>query len=212
MRVTGSILIIKALDRLLAMRVFISDLDGTLVHVPVNWLEVRIALSNVLGFEVTSIFEALRSVRARDEGLYRRLSRLIENYEVNAMRSLEEIKGSKELLRLLKSMEVKIAIVTLQSEKSLKMALDVSGLTPYVDVYVTRDEELNRANQIRIALRKLGAEVGRDLIVFMGDRQTDLEAGRSLGIPTIIVNPTTFTPLDAINTIAENLKLHGDRT
>jgi len=212
MRVTGSILIIKALDRLLAMRVFISDLDGTLVHVPVNWLEVRIALSNVLGFEVTSIFEALRSVRARDEGLYRRLSRLIENYEVNAMRSLEEIKGSKELLRLLKSMEVKIAIVTLQSEKSLKMALDVSGLTPYVDVYVTRDEELNRANQIRIALRKLGAEVGRDLIVFMGDRQTDLEAGRSLGIPTIIVNPTTFTPLDAINTIAENLKLHGDQT
>lgn len=194
------------------MRVFISDLDGTLVHVPVNWLEVRRALSNALGFEVTSIFEALRNVRARNEELYRRLSRLIEDYEVNAMRNLEEIKGSKELLRRLKSMGVRIAIVTLQSEKSLKMALDVSGLTPYVDVYVTRDEELNRAKQIKIALRKLGAEVGRDLIVFMGDRQTDLEAGRSLGIPTIIVNSITFTPLDAINVIAENLRLHGDQT
>ena len=189
------------------MRALISDLDGTLVHVPVNWLEVKRALSSILGFEVTSIFEALRRIRARDKGLYIRLSRLIEDYEIKSMAHLEAMEGSKRLLEFLKSMEVMIAIVTLQSERSLKMALEVSGLMPYVDAYVTRDEELDRVNQIKIAIRKLGLELGKDLIVFMGDRQSDLEAGRRLGIPTIIVNPSTLTPLDALEIIVEKLEL-----
>ncbi len=182
-------------------------MDGTLVHVPVDWLEVKRALSSILGFEVTSIFEALRRARAQDEDLYMRLSRLIEDYEIKSMARLETMRGSKRLLESLKSMDVMIAIVTLQSERSLKMALEVSGLMPYVDAYVTRDEELDRVNQIKIAIRKLGLELGKDLIVFMGDRQSDLEAGRRLGIPTIIVNPSTLTPLDALEIITEKLEL-----
>ncbi|MEM4576041.1 MAG: HAD hydrolase-like protein [Candidatus Nezhaarchaeales archaeon] len=189
------------------MRVFVSDLDGTLIYVPVNWDEVKRALSRVVGHEVTSVFEALRVTRAKDEALYKELSQLIENYEVNSIRELKELEGSKRLLKLLKSLEVKVAIVTLQSERGLKAALKISGLDSYVDVYVTRDEELDRARQIEIALRKLDAEIGRDLVVFMGDRITDLEAGKKLGIPTIIIGSTVSTPLEALNVIAENLKL-----
>lgn len=189
------------------MKVLVSDFDGTLAQVPINWLEVKVKLSNVLGYEVTSIFEALRLTRARDEELYAKISRLIEEYEVNAANKAEEMRGARELLKLFKSKGVKIAIVTLQSKRGLNILLEACGLKPYVDVYVTRDEELYRAEQIRIALRKLGAEIGRDLVVFMGDRPTDLEAGRSLGIPTIIIGSTVPTPLDAISLIARELKL-----
>ena len=189
------------------MKVLVSDLDGTLLHVPVNWGEVKEALSKALKSEVSSIFEALRSARSKDEGLYRELSKLVEKYEVNSMKDLKELRGSKELLKRVKAHGVKVAIVTLQSERSLKEALEVSGLAPYVDVYVTRDEELDRARQIKIALQRLGTEIGRDAIVFMGDRLSDLDAGRRLGIPTIIIGSTVPDPLKAISVIAEALGL-----
>jgi HAD superfamily hydrolase (TIGR01549 family) len=189
------------------MKVLVSDLDGTLIHVPVNWDKVKEALSKALKSEVSSIFEALRGARSRDEGLFRELSKLIEEYEVNSMKDLKELKGSKELLKRLKDLNVKIAIVTLQSERSLKKALEVSGLAPYVDVHVTRDEELDRVRQIKMALQKLGAEMGRDVVVFMGDRPSDLDAGRRLGIPTIIIGSTAPDPLRAINAIADVLGL-----
>ena len=182
-------------------------MDGTLINVPVNWSEVKEALSRALKSEVTSIFEALRRARARDEGLFRELSKLIEGYEIGSMKDLKELRGSKELLQFLKYQGVKVAIVTLQSEKSLKKALEVSGLAPYVDVYVTRDEELDRSRQIEIALQKLGAEIGRDAIVFMGDRPSDLEAGTRLRIPTIIIGSTAPDPLEAIDAIADVLGL-----
>jgi len=193
------------------MKVLISDLDGTLINVSVNWSEVKEALSRALKSEVTSIFEALRRARARDEGLFRELSKLIEGYEIGSMKDLKELRGSKELLRFLKHQGVKVAIVTLQSEKGLKKALEVSGLAPYVDVYVTRDEELNRSRQIEIALQKLGAEIGRDAIVFMGDRPSDLEAGTRLRIPTIIIGSTAPDPLEAIDAIAGVLGLSLER-
>jgi phosphoglycolate phosphatase len=189
------------------MKVLVSDLDGTLVHVPVNWSEVKKALSKALKTEVSSIFEALRGARSKDEGLYRELSKLVEEYEVNSMKDLKELRGSKELLKRVKVYGVKVAVVTLQSERSLKEALEVSGLAPYVDVYVTRDEELDRARQIKIALQRLGAEIGRDAIAFIGDRPSDLNAGRSLGIPTIIIGSTVPDPLRAISAIAEALGL-----
>ncbi|MDH5816336.1 MAG: HAD-IA family hydrolase [Candidatus Nezhaarchaeota archaeon] len=189
------------------MRVLISDLDGTLVYVPVKWSEVKEALSRILGSEVMSIFEVLRWARAKSEDLYRELSGLIEEYEVNSMRELRRLEGSRELLKRLKEFDVKIAIVTLQGERSLKKALEVSDLAPYVDAYVTRDEELDRAKQIEIALKKLDAEIGRDSIVFMGDRASDLEAGMKLRIPTVIIGLTVSSPLEAMNTIAEVLGL-----
>jgi HAD superfamily hydrolase (TIGR01549 family) len=189
------------------MKVLISDLDGTLIHVPVNWGEVKRALSRALKSEVSSIFEALRGARARDENLFKELSRLVEEHEINSVKDLKELRGSRELLRCLKDHGVKVAIVTLQSERSLKKALEASGLAPYVDVYVTRDEELDRARQIEIALQRLSAEKGRDAVVFMGDRPSDLEAGRRLGIPTIIIGSTAPDPLGAINTIAKALGL-----
>jgi HAD superfamily hydrolase (TIGR01549 family) len=189
------------------MKVLVSDLDGTLIHVPVNWGKVKEALSKALNSEVSSIFEALRGARARDEGLFRELSRLVEEYEVNSIKDLEELRGSRELLRCLKDHGVKVAIVTLQSERSLKKALEVSGLAPYIDVYVTRDEELDRARQIKIVLQKLGAEIGRDAVVFMGDRPSDFDAGRRLGIPTIIIGSTAPDPLGAISAIADVLGL-----
>ena len=189
------------------MKVLISDLDGTLIHVPVNWGEVKRALSRALKSEVSSIFEALRGAWARDENLFRELSRLVEEHEINSVKDLKELRGSRELLRCLKDHGVKVAIVTLQSERSLKKALEASGLAPYVDVYVTRDEELDRARQIEIALQRLSAEKGRDAVVFMGDRPSDLEAGRRLGIPTIIIGSTAPDPLGAINTIAKALGL-----
>jgi len=189
------------------MKVLISDLDGTLIHVPVNWGEVKRAPSRALKSEVSSIFEALRGAWARDENLFRELSRLVEEHEINSVKDLKELRGSRELLRCLKDHGVKVAIVTLQSERSLKKALEASGLAPYVDVYVTRDEELDRARQIEIALQRLSAEKGRDAVVFMGDRPSDLEAGRRLGIPTIIIGSTAPDPLGAINTIAKALGL-----
>ena len=182
-------------------------MDGTLLHVPVNWSEVKEALSKALKSEVSSIFEALRGARSRDEGLYKELSKLVEEYEVRSMKELKELRGSRELLKRLRDCGVKVAVVTLQSERSLKEALEVSGLAPYVDVYVTRDEELDRARQIKIALQRLGAEIGRDAIVFMGDRLSDLDAGRRLGIPTIIIGSTVPDPLRAISVIAEVLGL-----
>ncbi|MEM2213614.1 MAG: HAD-IA family hydrolase [Candidatus Nezhaarchaeales archaeon] len=189
------------------MRVLISDLDGTLVYVPVNWSEVKEALARILRSEVISIFEVLRWAKAESENLYKELSELIEEYEINSMRDLRKLEGSMELLKRLKEFDVKIAIVTLQSERSLKKALEVSDLAPYVDAYVTRDEELDRAKQIEIALKKLNAEVGRDAIIFMGDRPSDLEAGRRLGIPTIIIGSTVSTPLKAMDIIADVLGL-----
>ena len=172
-----------------------------------NWSEVKKALSKALKTEVSSIFEALRSARSKDERLYKELSKLVEEYEVNSMKDLKELRGSKELLKRVKVYGVKVAVVTLQSERSLKEALEVSGLAPYVDVYVTRDEELDRARQIKIALQRLGAEIGRDAIAFIGDRPSDLNAGRSLGIPTIIIGSTVPDPLRAISAIAEALGL-----
>ncbi|RLF22494.1 MAG: hypothetical protein DRJ68_01385 [Thermoprotei archaeon] len=192
------------------LRALISDLDGTLVHIPVDWSRVKAELSSIVGFEVQSIFNLLREARSRSEELYLQLSRAIERLEVEAIPHIEVAEGARELLEHLKARGVRVGIVTLQSLRALERVLAVSGLRPYVDAWVTREEELDRAEQVKKALKKLG--VDRGLVVFMGDRETDLEAGLRLRIPTIIIgdrlgagNP--LTPACAMSLVMEKLCL-----
>ena len=165
---------------------YVFDLDGTLFTIPVDWLNVREEVSKMAGAPIgdAPLFlkvEQLISVRPSIRGS---LFAMLDLAESKAVAAATPIGGAFELLSRL-SKAAKLGLVTMQGSSACDKILGRHHLGELFDVLVTREDSLDRAAQLRIALQALQS-LPKDTL-FIGDRLNDVACGKIAGVDTVLV-------------------------
>ena len=164
----------------------ITDLDGTLVDLGIDWDSLRERIRSEMGWDHPlkplgpSIPKAARN-KAEEEAAFR----IVEEAEQRASEGAEPNPKIVEIFRRIKGMGLKVALVTLQARRPALTALERLGILSFFDAVITRDLSLERREQLRLAIEALG--VGPERCLFFGDTLWDAEAGRELGCETVCV-------------------------
>ena len=170
-------------------RALVSDIDGTLVTLPIDWDKLRSKVRETLGINDHLRPLALRLVQVcKDPMLRKKAFQIVEEEEVRASLYTPSTPLITSFLRKLKFQGIKLGVVTLHSSKSTSIILSKLKLVDVVDCVVTRDYSVSRLEQLRKMLHVL--KVHPHETVFVGDTIYDVEAGKSLGCFTVIIrNP-----------------------
>ncbi|MFC6835389.1 HAD family hydrolase [Halomarina ordinaria] len=148
------------------------DLDGTLVHLAVEW--------DVVAREVEAALEA-RGVRVADPDLWGMLERAGETEHEAAVEGViaaHERRGARESRRLpfadALPHDVPVAVCSLNCEAACRIALEVHDLDAHVDAVVGRDSVATKKphpEPLLTAVEALGTTPERSL--FVGDSERD---------------------------------------
>jgi phosphoglycolate phosphatase-like HAD superfamily hydrolase len=162
------------------------DFDGTLFNLPVDWNEARKDLSVILGIPMggVSIFDKLREVLSSRPGLKEILFRSLDVREGEAAEVAEPIDGAVDLISWASRVS-RLGLVTMQGRASCIRVLDRFGVAQYFGVVLTREDSLERTQQLLSACGSLGARP-TDML-FVADKMSDLAAGRKTGATVALV-------------------------
>jgi phosphoglycolate phosphatase len=165
---------------------FVFDLDGTLFRLPVDWASARARLKELFqaGDEFAPIFGTLQKQLAIRPGLRGRAFAAIDELEVDAVKKADPVPGSLDLLRRL-SGAAPLALVTMQGRRACDAVMERFVLAGVFGCSVTREDSLERSEQIGTALRGLGSHAKGAL--FVGDRLNDVVAARKAGVKVAIL-------------------------
>lgn len=171
---------------------YIFDLDGTLFTIPVDWRSVRSELATAIGEQIgeTPLFLKLNEVTSSRPGLREKVFQIIESYELRAVESAKPMPGASELLYSIFEM-AKLALVTLQGRRVTDDILRRHKLAELFEVVVTREESMDRVEQIQLAMKELGAKPAE--VLFAGDRLNDVISARRAGVDVVLVGRSQAT-------------------
>ncbi|MGB9728735.1 MAG: HAD family hydrolase [Thermoprotei archaeon] len=166
----------------------ITDLDGTLVKLDINWEMLRNAIRKLLNTDhpLRPLATSIPIAAKGDSELIKKAFDYIKNVELKASDNIVRDEVLIDIFKWLKLNGVKIGLVTLQASEPATLVLRKLGILEYFSVIVTRDHDLYRINQLSLALKELKADAKKT--VFIGDTQWDIEAGKALGCYTVSVN------------------------
>jgi phosphoglycolate phosphatase len=165
---------------------FVFDLDGTLFDLPVDWKAVRQDLYGLTGvrMEEMSIFKVIRELTLSNPVLRAKLFAAIDARELPAAELAKPIPGALELIPMLAA-RAGVALVTMQGRQACAKVLERYGLLGRFRVVLTREDSLERSEQLLAACRALETHPADAL--FVGDKRSDLEAGREVGSTVALV-------------------------
>jgi phosphoglycolate phosphatase-like HAD superfamily hydrolase len=177
-------------------RAFIFDLDGTLLFLPVKWDIVKAELREVTETKdiFSPIFRSIEELLARKPRLKGQVFAILDKHEIAALQETNLSERSRDLLELL-SASSRLALITLQGKKVLQELIRKFSLGQFFSAMVTREDSLDRANQLSIILRLMGLDPTDTVLV--ADRQNDLDASTKVGMRMILIrnqSETRMTP------------------
>jgi HAD superfamily hydrolase (TIGR01509 family) len=155
------------------------DMDGTLTA---PFLDFDL-IKREMGIEGGPILEAL----ARMDGKKRaRAEAVLHGHEHRAASESSLNPGCVELLEWLEKADIKTALVTRNSRKSVATVFERHGL--HFDVCITREDGKFKPDPapLQLACRRLGVKEKDTWMV--GDWSHDVEAGNAAGIRTVWIN------------------------
>jgi len=165
----------------------ITDLDGTLVRLPINWNKIRSKVRRILrtNHHLKPLATTIPMVARGRKFLERLAYTYIELEELKAVKYVVYDENLYSLLKEIKERKMKIALVTLQAYTSTDKILRKLRVRNFFDLIVTRDLSVNRLEQLKYAIKKL--KLNPRNTIFVGDMPWDHDAGITLGLYTIIV-------------------------
>ncbi|SEN83939.1 phosphoglycolate phosphatase [Halorientalis persicus] len=162
------------------------DLDGTLVHLDVDWEEVRHAVAAVLrprGVDVDGA-DLWSMLELSEEAGYRRLvDETIAEFEREGARRSRRLPTARTV-----PADQPVGVCSLNAESACRIALETYGLDGTVDVIVGRDSvttEKPHPEPLLTTVEGLGAAPERTL--FVGDSERDEETARRAGTDYVYV-------------------------
>jgi len=151
----------------------IFDLDGTLIHLSVNYEKLLQEIKNITKKNnLRPLAEAISrlNVKTRKE-----VFKVWDNAELAAA---SKVKVNDEGIRIYKKFSQKpTALVTLQGKALVKIALERLGLS--FNLIVTREDSLDRVKQLKHAARKLKTQFQN--VLFVGNTEGDFLAAKEVG-------------------------------
>jgi len=196
------------------IKAVVFDLDGTIVNFNLDYKTVRAEAIEFLtkqGFPRSifsmneSVFETLKKmeIHMRNHGKgEREISKLretvisvVEKHEIEAARSTDLLPGILDTLKTLREMGLRLALFTVNGEKSTSHILRALKIGRFFDKVVTRDAvSMVKPNpsHLESALRMLKAKPEEAVVV--GDSVWDMKSAQELkvvavGVPTGVSTP-----------------------
>jgi len=191
----------------------IFDLDGTLVEFKYRYIEAKKSVLHLLetfGISLPSdvtlkptqdIFDEIAS-RVKKNGsldldeVMMKVNEVIAQYEMEAATSTTIFQDAKDVLEALKSMNIKIALVTNNSKRAAEFVLTRFQIKDFFDAVVTRNDGFKLKpypDGILWVLSKVSVTKRKTL--FVGDSLIDVKAGRAAGVIVAALKTPFFEPL-----------------
>ena len=175
-------------------RVIVFDLDGTIVNLVADWPTLKVILGERYykkygdSCSFRSISGCLSEIVAKeDEEELVKFFEIIRTYE---MENIHDTTPVKEIVYFIKHKEqfsikanTKLAILSLNTRKTIIKSLELMGLENYFDFIVGR-EDVRHWKPDPEGLIKIREwfEVSKQDIVYFGDLENDINTGRNAGI------------------------------
>jgi len=176
----------------MTLQAVLFDFDGTLTRPGIlDFAAIRQDIKCPVGTPLLEYIEALPHGNEHTQAVS-----ILESYEAHAAESSQPHNGAEEIVVFLSSLSLKLGIITRNSLKSVKMALEKFKQVSYSDfnVVITRDDKASPKPDpagILLAARRMKVPVDRMLVV--GDYVFDVEAGRRAGALTVFLDNGTIT-------------------
>lgn len=161
------------------IRGVIFDLDGTLIHLPINYEALFQKFQKIM--KTTKVTPLVQTMAVLDQ---KTRSEVYEVWTQAELEALPDLKMNSEGMKLYQKFSGKpLALVTMQGKKVVGEIL--SSLKLSFDVVLTREESLHRAEQIEVAVAKLGLKP-KDILM-IGDRENDKTSSEKIGCQFLMV-------------------------
>jgi HAD superfamily hydrolase (TIGR01549 family) len=158
------------------------DLDGTLVHLPIDYERLFEEFRRIM--QVDDVHPLLEVVSKVDAATRGQVFKAWEKAERVASANLTVNQDGMKLYE--EFAEKPKALVTMQGRTVVNAVLNRLGLA--FDVTVTREDSLNRAEQLEVTVKKLGLLV--ENVVFVGNTDVDSAAAVKVGCQFLKVKQT----------------------
>ncbi len=163
------------------MKAVIFDMDGTLIKNPVPFSEMRERIARRLNMPVESLqplYESLLKLKNPD------VMDILKEEEIERAKKSYPVDGLRNVLKYLRKMGIKIAIVTRNCREAVDVAL--GSYLKFFDLIITRDDtKLPKPapDPILLIIKHFGISPSEAIVV--GDYDYDIEAGRRAGCITV---------------------------
>jgi len=201
---------VKGVD--MDIQTVIFDYDGTLVWLNINFNHIRQDIEHRLsGYDINfgalkglyileMIDEATKRISKKRsyEGseFYDKAHAIVVEHEVMAAKKGHIIPGVKPLLKKLRKRGIKVAIITRNCDRAVKIVFP--DIENFSDVYLPRDY-VNRVkphpDHLVVALEKMGVNNSAHCLM-VGDHIMDIEGGQQMGMKTAGVLTGKITRAD----------------
>jgi len=151
----------------------IFDLDGTLIHLPINYAKLFEEFSKIMK---TATVHPLRKIIPKlDEKIKKKLFEVWDKAELEALANMTVNNDGIVLYK--KFLDKPKVIVTMQGKALVQKVLEGLGLS--FNFVITREYCLDRAEQLKNAAEKLKTTVQN--ILFIGNIDDDFIAAKTVG-------------------------------
>ncbi len=167
---------------------FITDLDGTLVKLNIDWEKLRMEIRELLKTD-HPLRPLATSIPIAAKGNTELINKAFEYVKHIELQAANNVNRDTELINFFEWLvrnKIKIGLVTLQAKEPALLVLDKLGILNFLSLVITREDSLHRIDQLSLALKILNAEPNNT--IFVGDTQWDVDAGKKLGCYTVSVN------------------------
>jgi len=176
----------QLLKTLTDIKLFIFDLDGTIINLPIKWTKVKEKIKKILKTDhsLTPLIPSIEEVVTNSE-LKKKIYRVIDYEEMKVVKKLKFDEEITKLFEKLKKANCTLDLITLQGRKPAIEALKRLNIYEYFDLVISRNEKKNREEQIKIALRTTGMEPSRSIVV--ADKFRDMAVAKKLGCMSMAI-------------------------
>jgi HAD superfamily hydrolase (TIGR01549 family) len=151
----------------------IFDLDGTLINLPIDYERLFQEFSKIM--KTKNIHPVTKTISKTDEKTRKKIFEAWEKTELAALKNKTLINEGIALYK--KHANERKALVTMQGRTLVHNVLETLNLT--FDAVVTREDSLDRAEQLKTAAKKL--EACLEDVLFVGNTKGDSIAAGKIG-------------------------------
>ncbi|MFQ5974793.1 MAG: HAD family hydrolase [Candidatus Hydrothermarchaeales archaeon] len=162
------------------VKAVIFDMDGTITKFN---LDIDGIKREILGDDYNgTLLEGINKLKGEER---ERAEDTLIKKEISAANRTELNKGVEELLDFLQKKGIKKALVTRNNRRSVEVIFKRFGLS--FDVVVSREDAPPKPDKAQLNAVLMGLGVDKEDTIFVGDHPMDLEAGRRVGIRTVLI-------------------------
>ncbi|MEM3063188.1 MAG: HAD hydrolase-like protein [Nitrososphaerota archaeon] len=189
------------------IKLFIFDLDRTIVVLPINWIKVKKEINKKLEIKekLIPLFPKIEKLTYNNLTLRKKIFEIIEKEEIKIVKKISYNPEIYRIFKELKNRKYKIALITFQSKKAALKKLKKLKILNFFNNILTREDSINREEQIRITLNKFSFKPFEVIVV--ADKDEDILAAKKIGCKTIAVRNKKINSNYKIRKITELLNI-----